>query len=172
MKYIQEAYDTNWVAPLGPNVNEFENDLAKYMNARGVAVLASGTAAIHLALIILGIKKGDEVICSSFTFSASANPIMYQGATPVFIDSETDTWNMDPELLERAIMELRAQGAGDVRGNPTASVLVPCALLLRPLRHAPSALPLSRRGKLYNGLDSCEMRRNVFADFGISEAIV
>ena len=119
MKFIQEAYDTNWVAPLGPNVNEFERELAKYLNARGVAVLSSGTAAIHLALIILGIKQGDEVICSSFTFSASANPIMYQGATPVFIDSETDTWNMDPELLETAIKDRIKKGQ-----KPKAIILV------------------------------------------------
>jgi dTDP-4-amino-4,6-dideoxygalactose transaminase len=119
MKYIQEAYDTNWVAPLGPNVNEFEKELAKYLGARGVAVLSSGTAAIHLALIILGIKKDDEVICSSFTFSASANPIMYQGATPVFIDSEKDTWNMDPELLETAIKDRIKNGQ-----KPKAIILV------------------------------------------------
>src|SRR5665811_176181 len=93
MKYIQEAYDTNWVAPLGPNVNEFEKELAHILGTSGVAALSSGTAGIHLALIILGIKRGDEVICSSFTFSATANRIMYQSATPVFIDSEPDTWN-------------------------------------------------------------------------------
>src|SRR5512133_1777824 len=102
MKYVQEAYETNWVAPLGPNVNNFEIELAGKLGIAGVAALSSGTAAIHLALIILGIKRGDEVICSSFTFSASANPIMYLGATPVFIDSEKDSWNMDPELLETA----------------------------------------------------------------------
>jgi dTDP-4-amino-4,6-dideoxygalactose transaminase len=119
MKFIQEAYDTNWVAPLGPNVNEFEKELAKYLNVMGVAVLSSGTAAIHLALIILGIKQGDEVICSSFTFSASANPIMYQSATPVFIDSETDTWNMDPELLETAIKDRIKKGQ-----KPKAIILV------------------------------------------------
>jgi dTDP-4-amino-4,6-dideoxygalactose transaminase len=105
IKYVQEAFDSNWVAPLGPNVNEFEKELAKKIDITGVAALNSGTAAIHLALIILGVKQGDEVICSSFTFSATANPIMYQGATPVFIDSEMDTWNMDPELLETAIKD-------------------------------------------------------------------
>lgn len=119
MKYVQEAYDTNWVAPLGPNVNELEKELAKYLNIEGVAVLSSGTSAIHLALIILGIKQGDEVICSSFTFSASANPIMYQGATPVFIDSEKDTWNMDPELLEKAINDRISKG-----NKPKAIILV------------------------------------------------
>lgn len=119
MKFIQEAYDTNWVAPLGPNVNEFEKELAKYLNADGVAVLSAGTAAIHLALIILGISRGDEVICSSFTFSASANPIMYQGATPVFIDSEPDTWNMDPVLLETAVKDRIKKGK-----KPKAIILV------------------------------------------------
>jgi dTDP-4-amino-4,6-dideoxygalactose transaminase len=119
MKFIQEAYDTNWVAPLGPNVNEFEKELAKYLNADSVAVLSAGTAAIHLALIILGIGQGDEVICSSFTFSASANPIMYQCATPVFIDSEPDTWNMDPVLLEAAVKDRIKKGK-----KPKAIILV------------------------------------------------
>ena len=120
MKYVQEAYDTNWVAPLGPNVNEFEKELATFLHSSGgVAVLSSGTAAIHLALIILGIKQGDEVICSSFTFSASANPILYQGATPVFIDSELDTWNMSPELLEAAIKDRIKKGC-----KPSAIILV------------------------------------------------
>src|SRR5450759_2698524 len=110
MKYVQEAYDTNWVAPLGPNVNNFEKELADSLGIAGVAALSSGTAAIHLALIILGIKCGDEVICSSFTFSASANPIMYQGATPIFIDSEPESWNMDPKLLETAIKDRIKKG--------------------------------------------------------------
>jgi dTDP-4-amino-4,6-dideoxygalactose transaminase len=105
MKYVQEAYDSNWVAPLGPNVNEFENELSDKIGVQGVAALSSGTAAIHLSLVILGVKRGDEVICSSFTFSASANPILYQGATPIFVDSEPDSWNMDPELLEAAIKD-------------------------------------------------------------------
>lgn len=110
MKYIQEAFDTNWVAPLGPNVDGFESELASKLNVNSVAALSSGTAAIHLALIILDVKQGDEVICQSFTFSATANPIMYQGATPVFIDSEKDTWNMDPELLEVAIRDRIKKG--------------------------------------------------------------
>lgn len=110
MKYVQEAYDTNWVAPLGPNVNGFENELSIRLGINGVAALSSGTAAIHLALIILGVKRDDEVICQSFTFSATANPIVYQGATPVFIDSEEETWNMDPELLEIAIKDRLKKG--------------------------------------------------------------
>ncbi len=106
MKYIQEAFDTNWVVPLGPNVNAFENDLENFTGQnKKIAALASGTSAVHLSMILLGVKPGDEVICQSFTFSASANPIVYQGATPVFVDSEPDTWNMDPELLEAAIKD-------------------------------------------------------------------
>ena len=106
MKYIQEAFDTNWVVPLGPNVNAFEQDLECLCGeGKHVVVLSSGTAAIHLALVNLGVGPGDEVICQSMTFSASANPIVYQGATPVFVDSEPDTWNMDPNLLEEAIKD-------------------------------------------------------------------
>ena len=103
-KYIREAFDTNWVAPLGPNVNAFEQALSDYLHTdKKVVALVSGTAAIHLALIQLGVQPGDEVICQSFTFVASANPIRYLGATPVFIDSEKDTWNMSPVFLKRAI---------------------------------------------------------------------
>jgi len=105
LKYVNEAFETNWVAPLGPNVNSFEKELAQYLNVKHCAALTSGTAAIHLALIILGVKQGDEVICQSFTFSATANPIVYQGATPVFVDSESESWNMDPQLLEEAIKD-------------------------------------------------------------------
>ncbi len=105
MKYIQEAFDTNWVAPLGPNVNGLEKELSDYLHGSPTVALCSGTAAIHLALILLNINTGDEVICSSFTFAASANPIIYQKAVPVFVDSEVDTWNMDPSLLEEAIKD-------------------------------------------------------------------
>ena len=106
MQYIQEAFDTNWVVPLGPNVNAFEKDLETFVGqGKSVVALSAGTAAIHLALVALGVKAGDEVICQSFTFSASANPITYQGATPVFVDSEDRTWNMDPNLLEEAIKD-------------------------------------------------------------------
>lgn len=111
LSYIKEAFDSNWVAPLGPNVNGFENDLESYLNKDiHVAALASGTSALHLSLIILGVGTGDEVICQSKTFSASANPIVYQGASPIFVDSETDTWNMCPELLEIAIIDRIAKG--------------------------------------------------------------
>jgi len=119
MKYIQEAFDTNWIAPLGPNVNGFEQDLANYLHVKHVAALSSGSAAIHLALIILGIKNGDEVLVSSFTFSATVNPIVYQGAIPILIDSEPETWNMSPELLEEAIKDRMAHGK-----KPKALIIV------------------------------------------------
>jgi dTDP-4-amino-4,6-dideoxygalactose transaminase len=110
-KYVQEAFDTNWVAPLGPNVNGLEQDLESYLGEQAyVGALSSGTAAIHLGLILLGVKAGDEVICQSMTFSASANPILYQGAIPVFIDSELETWNMCPVALEEAIVDRIAKG--------------------------------------------------------------
>jgi dTDP-4-amino-4,6-dideoxygalactose transaminase len=110
-KFVTEAFDTNWVAPLGPNVNGFEKDLASFLDdGAHIAALSSGTAALHLALILLHVKEGDEVICQSMTFSASANPIRYQNAIPVFIDSEPDTWNMDAELLEVAIKDRVAKG--------------------------------------------------------------
>jgi len=103
MKYVQEAFDSNWIAPLGPNVDGFEKELCSAVGAKHVAALSSGTAAIHLSLILLGVKPGDYVIGTSFTFSATVNPIAYLGATPVLVDSEPGTWNMDPELLEEAI---------------------------------------------------------------------
>ena len=102
-KYVNEAFDQNWIAPAGPHLDQFEDEISRFSNGYEVAVLSSGTAAIHLSLILLGIKKDDIVLCSSFTFSASVNPVIYQGATPVFIDSELETWNMDPVLLEDAI---------------------------------------------------------------------
>lgn len=108
--YVQEAFDTNWIAPLGPHVDGFEKDLAKFTGSKSVAALSSGTAAIHLALIMLDVKAGDEVLCQSFTFSASANPIVYQGAVPVFIDSEEETWNMSPDHLRTAINDRLQKG--------------------------------------------------------------
>jgi len=109
--YIKEAFDTNWVAPLGPNVDGFENDLQFYLKEdKQVAALVSGTSALHLSLIILGVEHGDEVICQSKTFSASANPIVYQGATPIFVDSEKETWNICPDQLEIAIKDRIAKG--------------------------------------------------------------
>jgi len=109
-KYVQEAFSSNWIAPLGPHVDAFENSLAQLTGRKHCAALSSGTAAIHLALIMLGVKPGDYVICQSFTFSATANPIAYLGATPIFIDSEEETWNMNPELLDEAIQGKREKG--------------------------------------------------------------
>jgi len=109
-KFVTEAFDTNWVAPLGPNVTGFENDLSTYLNTIPVAALSSGTAAIHLALIRCGVSAGDEVICQSFTFCGSINPIMYLGAKPILIDSESDTWNMCPKYLEEAIKDRIEKG--------------------------------------------------------------
>jgi dTDP-4-amino-4,6-dideoxygalactose transaminase len=119
MKFVNEAYETNWIAPLGPNVDGFEQDLQKYLDISHVAALSSGTGAIHLALVLLGVNAGDEVLASSFTFSATVNPITYVGATPILIDSETDTWNMSPELLEEAITDRIAKGK-----KPKAIILV------------------------------------------------
>lgn len=109
-KYVQEAFATNWVAPLGPNVDSFEQDLCNYVGVNHAAALSSGTAALHLALVMLGVGREDVVLCQSFTFSASANPIVYQGATPVFVDSETETWNICPDSLETAIKGEQSKG--------------------------------------------------------------
>ncbi len=110
-EFVNEAFEQNWIAPLGPNVNNFETEIAAYLGEDvHVAALSSGTAALHLALIVLGVSQGDEVLCQSMTFSASANPIIYQGATPVFVDSESETWNICPIHLENAIKDRIAKG--------------------------------------------------------------
>lgn len=114
-EYIKEAFDTNWIAPLGENVNKFEEELANYVGAKCGAALSAGTAAIHMALKALNVKEGDIVFCSSLTFSATANPIIYQNATPVFIDCDRETWNMDPEALKKAFEKYP---------NPKAVVIV------------------------------------------------
>jgi len=119
MKYIQQAFDQNWIAPLGPNVDGFEAAISNYCGSSHVAALSSGTAALHLALILLGVREGDEVIASTFTFSATVNPIVYLGAHPVLIDSEPETWNMDPVLLDKAIKDRIEKGK-----RPKAIVLV------------------------------------------------
>lgn len=108
--YVNEAFKNNWIAPLGPNVNGFEQDICKYTSAKYCIALSSGTSAIHLALIMLGIEQGDEVLVSTFTFSATVNPIIYQKAIPILIDSEKETWNMCPELLEKAIKDRIKKG--------------------------------------------------------------
>ena len=132
MKYIQEAFDTNWVVPLGPNVNAFEEDLRRFVaspqNDREVVALSSGTAAVHLALLACGVGPGDEVMVQSFTFCASSHPVAYLGATPVFVDSEEDTWNIDPDLLDKAIAD-RIEKTGR---KPKA--IVPVALYGMPYR--------------------------------------
>ena len=110
LNYVTEAFETNWIAPLGPNVDGLEADLQAFTGAKHAAALSAGTAALHLALILIGVKAGDEVICQSMTFSATANPIVYLGATPVFIDSEADTWNMCPVLLRTAIEDRISKG--------------------------------------------------------------
>ena len=128
-KYIKEAFDTNWVAPLGPNVNAFEKDLEKFCGQqKRVVALSAGTAAVHLALIACGVGPGDEVIVQSFTFCASSHPIVYLGATPVFVDSERDTWNMDPDLLEEAIKDRIA------KTGKKPKAIVPVALYGMPYK--------------------------------------
>ena len=128
-KFIKEAFDTNWVVPLGPNVNGFEGDLKTFVGQdKEVVALASGTSAVHLALIACGVKPGDEVIVQSFTFCASSHPITYLGATPVFVDSEKDTWNMDPELLEEAIKDRIA------KTGKKPKAIVPVALYGMPYK--------------------------------------
>ena len=128
-KFIKEAFDTNWVVPLGPNVNGFEKDLEEFIGQdKRVVALASGTSAVHLSLIACGVKPGDEVIVQSFTFCASSHPITYLGATPVFVDSEKDTWNMDPELLEEAIKDRIA------KTGKKPKAIVPVALYGMPYR--------------------------------------
>lgn len=130
MKFVQEAFDTNWVAPLGANVNGFEVDLESFLGENvHVAALSTGTAAMHLAMVLMDVKAGDEVICQSMTFSASANPIVYQGATPIFVDSEPDTWNICPNALEAAIKDRLAKGK-----KPKAIVTV--HLYGMPYKHA------------------------------------
>jgi pyridoxal phosphate-dependent aminotransferase EpsN len=110
MEYIKEAFDTNWIAPLGPNVNAFETELAEYVGCRKALAVSSGTAAIHLALRLVGVKAGDVVFCSSLTFIGSVNPVLYQGAVPIFIDSEPESWNMSPAALEKAFAWAEGEG--------------------------------------------------------------
>ena len=138
-KFIQEAFDTNWVVPLGPNVNGFEADLEQFVGQnKRVVALSSGTAAVHLALLACGVGPGDEVLVQSFTFCASSHPITYLGATPVFVDSEPETWNMDPVLLEKAIEDRIA------RTGRKPKAIVPVALYGMPYFPA-MAMILSNR---------------------------
>ncbi len=123
LNYVHQAFDTNWIAPLGANVDGFEQDIKTYIGGTHAAAVVSGTAAIHLGLILCDVQAGDEVICQSLTFAASANPIKYLGAKPVFVDSEPETWNMDPQLLEEAIID-RMQGNGADGRKPKAIIAV------------------------------------------------
>ena len=151
--YIKEAFDTNWVVPLGPNVNGFEKDLEEFVGEdKHVVALSAGTAAVHLALLACGVKPGDEVLVQSFTFCASSHPITYLGATPVFVDSEVDTWNMDPALLEEAIKD-RIEKTGKNRKRLSRWPYMGC--LIRWMR-----LWLSLIGM---GFRSLRMRRRVLA---------
>ena len=145
MKYVKEAFDSNWVAPLGPNVDAFERELCSATGAKHVAALSSGTAAIHLSLIMLGVGPGDYVIGTSFTFSATVNPIAYLGATPVLVDSETDTWNMDPELLEEAILGiksgvLRSGGPAVLQSKDNGEGKLPKAIVVAHLYGMPARM--------------------------------
>lgn len=140
--FIREAFDTNWVVPLGPNVNAFEEELGAFLGGgKRVVALSAGTAAIHLGLVLLGIGPGDEVICQSFTFCASANPAVYLGATPVFVDSEPRSWNMDPELLEEAIRDRIAR-----RGRKPKAIIPVHLYGMRPISTPSAAWP--------NGMES------------------
>ena len=122
MKYVQEAFDGNWIAPLGPNVDGFEKDLEQFLGeGTHVAAVNTGTAALHLALVMLGVEKDDYVICQSLTFSASANPIIYLGGIPIFVDSEPDTWNICPNALEDAVKSCIKKGK-----KPKAIIAVAC----------------------------------------------
>ena len=127
LNYVNEAFETNWIAPLGPHVNAFEEGLQEQTQTKHAAALSSGTSAIHLALILLGAKAGDIVFCQSITFSASANPISYQGAIPVFIDSENETWNMDPELLKIALEDAK-------QNNKLPKAIIPVHLYGMPAK--------------------------------------
>ena len=128
-KYVKEAFDTNWVVPLGPNVNGFEKDLEEFVGQnKRVVALSAGTAAVHLGLLNCDVKPGDEVIVQSFTFCASTHPVTYLGATPVLVDSELDTWNIDPELLEKAIIDRKEK-----TGKYPAAI-VPVALYGMPYK--------------------------------------
>jgi dTDP-4-amino-4,6-dideoxygalactose transaminase len=167
-EFVHDAFATNWIAPLGPHVDGFENDLAAYLgNDVHVTALSSGTAAIHLALIMLGVQQGDEVICQSMTFSASANPIVYQGAIPVFVDSENETWNMSPEFLEEAIKDRIKKGKKPKAIIPVHLYGMPCKINDILKIAATYAIPViedaaEALGSLYH-----EKRTGTFGDIAI-----
>ncbi|TRZ45025.1 DegT/DnrJ/EryC1/StrS family aminotransferase [Robertkochia solimangrovi] len=166
--YINSAFQTNWIAPLGPNVQGFESDLENYLaNESHVAALASGTSAIHLALILLGVGRGDEVLCQSLTFSASANPISYLGAQPIFVDSEESSWNISPELLENAIIDRLSQGK-----KPKAIIAVhlygmPCDVLALNRISSKYKIPIIEDSAEALGSEYLGMRCGSLGDFSI-----
>jgi dTDP-4-amino-4,6-dideoxygalactose transaminase len=167
LTYIHQAFDTNWVSPAGPHIDTFEKELATYNGMEYCAALSSGTAAIHLALVILGIKQSDEVICSTFTFSGSCNPIAYVGATPVFVDSELATWNMDPALLEEAILDRIKKGK-----KPKAIILVhlygmPAKLNELMATSRKYEIPVIEDAAEALGSTYFDQRAGTFGDFGI-----
>jgi dTDP-4-amino-4,6-dideoxygalactose transaminase len=167
LTYIHQAFDTNWVSPAGPHIDTFEKELATYNGMEYCAALSSGTAAIHLALVILGIKQSDEVICSTFTFSGSCNPIAYVGATPVFVDSELATWNMDPALLEEAILDRIKKGK-----KPKAIILVhlygmPAKLNELMATSRKYEIPVIEDAAEALGSTYFDQRTGTFGDFGI-----
>lgn len=168
IKFVQQAFDENWISPVGPHIAAFENELAAYNKVEHCAALSSGTAAIHLALIILDVKRGDEVICSSFTFSGSCNPVAYTGATPVFVDSERETWNMDPDLLEEAIAD-RKKKTGK---TPKAIILVHLygmpAKIEKLIKVAQKhGIPVIEDAAEALGSEFKNQRLGTFGDFGI-----
>ena len=144
-QYVKEAFDTNWVAPLGPNVTNFEQELADYVGVKSASALSSGTAAIHLGLKALGVGEGDVVFCSTLTFSASCNPILYLGATPVFIDSDALTWNMCPKALKLAFEEAEKK-------QPTSKSSGGCSLIWAKCGHGSHFRTLSK-------IQGCNFRR-------------
>lgn len=139
LDYIHSAFETNWIAPLGANVDGFEEDLQNFTGREHAAVVTSGTAALHLSLILCEVEPGDEVICQSFTFAASANPIRYQGAVPVFVDSEPETWNMDPKLLEQAILD-RMEKTASEKNSPDSGGKKPKAIVVVHLYGMPAKM--------------------------------
>lgn len=164
---IKEAFESNWIAPIGPHVDGFERELASSLNVRESVALSSGTAAVHLALILLNVQRGDEVMCQSFTFAGSCNPVVYLGASPVFIDSEMDSWNMDPVLLEQAVKERTSRGK-----KPKAIIVVDLYGMparLDEIRRVADAyeIPLiedaaEAMGSTFNG-----QQAGTFGDFGV-----
>lgn len=179
MKYVEEAYHSNWVAPLGNNVDEFERNITSYTGIEYCTALSSGTAAIHLALILCGVTRGDIVLCQSMTFAATVNPVKYLGATPVFIDSEKDTWNMSPELLEEAIVDCLNGNLTSPDSSKTYPARLPKAIIPVHLYGMPSkidkiiriadkyGIPVVEDAAESLGSSFCSKKTGTFGAFGI-----